>query len=156
MDAQSPLESLPLYGVDSYKVDEKHRISLPAKYRKMLPENLVVRLSSDKKFPSLIISSIEYFKEYREQMFEADGGFRQSNLEHQRRQHDIDRNIAYLELDSANRLKIPLTQFQKARIGKDVVIMGDELSLSVWDVEVFAAYEDYLDSRGDSGQTEIA
>jgi MraZ protein len=137
---------LPLYGVDRYKVDAKNRVALPAKHRKVLPKDLVVMLSPDREYPSLVISSEKGFDDYRNAMFEKDGGFKQSSLEHRRKQHNIDKNATFVEMDSAGRIKIPQEQLDKARIGKDVVILGDKDSVSVWDIEVWAAYEEFLDS----------
>ncbi|MDR2109387.1 MAG: hypothetical protein LBP28_08045 [Coriobacteriales bacterium] len=118
-------------------LDTKGRISLPAKYRRLLPEEVVVAKSPNTEYPSLVLYTEDGFERWIDGVLESKGGYRANIQSFDDVIEEYYENAESIKLDSAGRLLIPAEQREYARLDKDVVITGvrDHLilrSATIW------------------------
>jgi MraZ protein len=135
-----------LYGVFHNSVDAKGRVSLPSKFRRVLPDSLVVVTSLDTRFPQLEIYSEEGFDAYRQEFFEPEGGYKKNNLKHRDLMSKLNSRASSVDVDSAGRISIPPKRRADAKIGDEAVMVGDGDCVRVFDVATYDAYQAYLDT----------
>lgn len=126
-----------LYGDYRHTMDGKGRVSLPAKFRKVLPEALVVVPGPD---ASLNVFTEEGFSAWKEALFAKDGGYQVSNPRHVNLRRKYNAAAKSVEVDSAGRINIPQELRDFAHLSKDVVISGDEDHICVWDAKAWNEY----------------
>jgi len=136
-----------LIGKSDNAVDSKGRVSLPAKYRRLLSgSGLVLAKSLDKEFPCLLLFDEDDFPGWVSSWFEKDGGFQTGNLDHQHKKMSIMQNIEQVKIDDSYRIRIEREMLDYAGIDKQanfvgmvdhVRIMSPELALKVKDVGIY-------------------
>lgn len=125
---------IDLMGEYSHKVDAKGRLSLPARFRKVLSEDLVVTV--DPTDQCLYVFEPEDFNNWVASFFERDGGqFDPTNLDHVEIRRELKSRANPVTIDSAGR--IGLTSGQRAQVGidKDVVLIGNTGYFEIWDAK---------------------
>jgi MraZ protein len=105
-------------------LDPKGRISLPAKFRRLLPEEVVVTKSPNKDYPSLVLYTPEGFERWIDDVMESKGGYRANVQSLDDVMEEYYENAENIKLDTAGRLLIPTEQRDYAQLDKDVVITG--------------------------------
>jgi MraZ protein len=124
----------------SHPMDVKGRVSFPAKFRKLLPDELVVVLSPLEEFPSLWIYSSEEYGDWVESVIDS------KQLEMDDEDLYFYRTALYAQpatlqpIDQAGRIHIPVDLRRAALLGKTVKIIGAGSHLEVWDEEIYARY----------------
>ena len=122
-----------LMGEYSHKVDAKGRLSLPARFRKELSEDLVV--SVEPTDSCLYVFEVEDFNDWVAAFFEADGGFDPRNRTHVAARRKLKANGFEVTVDSAGRINIPATQRESVGIAKDVTLIGNTGYFEIWDAK---------------------
>ena len=122
-----------LMGEYSHKVDAKGRLSLPARFRKALSDDLVV--SVDPTSSCLYVFEVEDFNNWVASFFEADGGFNPRNRTHVAARSKLKAQGFEVTVDSAGRINIPATQRETVGIGKDVTLIGNTGYFEIWDAK---------------------
>jgi len=118
--------------------DAKGRVSLPAKYRKILPEDLVVTKSPDGELPALVLYPSEGFDRWMDEVLKEKGGNRSTN---KNLDHIIEKyyqNAEDVKIDSVGRILIPAELREYAEMDKEIIFSGvrDHLiirSLPLWE-----------------------
>jgi MraZ protein len=129
-------KTVDLNGSFRFKIDAKGRVSLPAKFRKVLSEDLVV--TSDLRDEYLMVfDGQESFNAWVDGIFEGrfDGGYNPSKLEHQRLRSALKGRAFEVPLDSAGRILLPADLREKAGIDREVVIVGNTGYFEIWSEE---------------------
>ncbi|MDR0888608.1 MAG: hypothetical protein LBM21_01780 [Coriobacteriales bacterium] len=134
-----------MYGESTHSIDSKGRISLPSKYRKVLPDDLVIVTSIDTRFPSLEIYSPDGFDAFRDSVFARDGGYQPLSSKHIDLSNKLNSRASSISLDSAGRINIPPKRREDAGLDKDVVLVGNGNHISVFDASVYEKYQEHLD-----------
>ncbi|NLG10234.1 MAG: division/cell wall cluster transcriptional repressor MraZ [Coriobacteriaceae bacterium] len=134
-------------GFDQHTLDAKGRVSMPAKYRKVLPENLVVVRSLDDDYRSLSIFTEEAFENWLESLFAREGGFDSNDLRHVDKMSKFTDKAQDVEVDKAGRINIPANLRDYASLDKDVVIVGANDHIKIWDADTYRAYDEYRDAN---------
>jgi MraZ protein len=111
---------------------------LPAKWRKQLPDELVVAISPDDGYPALTIYDSEGFGAWMQQVMDAKGGYAANNREMDDLMEEFYENAEPVSTDSAGRILITPEQRAYAHMDKEVVIsgVGNHLvlrSLEIWE-----------------------
>ena len=107
-----------LNGEFRFKVDAKGRMSLPAKFRKVLSTDLVVT-----KF----------------------GKYDSSNDLHVRLRRKLKARAKDVEVDGSGRIMLPTEAREATDIDKDVVVVGNTGYFEVWDAKRYEAQDDDTD-----------
>ena len=120
-----------LNGEYRHKVDAKGRLSLPAKFRKVLQGDLVVTLSPSS--DCLYVFQEEDFNNWVQDFFEQDGGFNPRNKDHVNLRRVLKARAFGADIDGSGRINIPAGQRADAGIDKDVALVGNTGYFEIWD-----------------------
>ena len=124
-----------LNGSYRFKVDAKGRVSLPAKFRKVLSEVLVVTSSLTGDY-LMVFGGQDSFNAWVEGIFvDKFGGFNSTNREQLMLRSALKGNAFDVQVDSAGRILLPSELRDKAGIGKEASIVGNTGYFEVWNAE---------------------
>ena len=136
---------MALRGTYNHSVDAKGRVSLPAKFRKELPDDLTVFPVNDKDLGvALYVFSNEAFDEWIEDFFrkEDGSGYNRRSRKDIRMMHYLNSKSKDVTIDAAGRIKLDPDQCKEAHIeNKDVEIIGNLDHIEIWDKQI---HEDFL------------
>ena len=126
-------ETVDLNGSYSFKTDAKGRVSLPAKFRKVLSDDLVVTsaLSGDY---LMVFDGQDSFNAWVDGIFAGrfEGGYNPAIQQHQKLRSALKGNAFDVQLDGAGRILLPANLREKAAIDREVVIVGNTGFFEVW------------------------
>ena len=127
-------------GTHSPRLDDKGRLVLPAKFREELAPGLVMTKGQDR---SIVVWPAAAFAEHAKRLDEV------SRTNAQVRAHlRVLFSSAFDELpDRQGRVTVPATLREYAGLDRDVVVVGNGLTVEIWDA---AAWNDYLASNEDA------
>ena len=127
-------------GIFDHTLDAKNRLTIPARLRKPLADGVVVALQKDAD-RCVAIWCTEDFGAF------VDGQLQPISPlsdDYGRMERFFNANSAELELDAAGRVMVPAKLLEKAKLGKDVVVIGAGNRLEVWDRAAWKQEEDGL------------
>ncbi len=129
-----PKGPVVLNGEYRFKVDSKGRVSLPAKFRKVLSTQLVVARELENE--CLYVFESPDFEEWINQLFISHfGKFEPSKREHQRLLRKLKSLAMDVDVDKTGRIMLPAEAREKVGIEKDVVILGNTGRFEIWDAK---------------------
>lgn len=132
-----------LVGEHHHKLDPKGRVSLPADFRKVLPKNLKVTRSP--KDECLYVFEPTAFSAWVNSFFEAKGGYRASNPKMARLRTVLNSRARDVEVDGSGRIGISAELRNAAGLDKDVVLVGNDDHLEIWDAQRWTDFVDSVD-----------
>ncbi len=133
-----------LNGEFRFKIDAKGRMSLPAKFRKVLANELVVTRSIDDE--CLYVFDEGEFDRWVEQLFEDRfGGYVSTNKTHQGLRRKLKSRASDVQVDAAGRVMLLADQREAVGIDKDVVIVGNTGYFEVWDAQLYDQMDQEID-----------
>lgn len=136
--------TVDLNGEFRFKIDAKGRMSLPAKFRKLLSEELVVTRSLTDE--CIYVFDQGEFDEWVNQLFiDSYGGFRSTNNTHVALRRKLKSRARDVQVDSAGRVMIAADQREAVGIAKDVVIVGNTGYFEVWDAKRYDEMDAQID-----------
>ena len=128
-------KSVDLNGSFQFKTDAKGRVSLPAKFRKVLSDDLVVTCSLSKDY-LMVFDGQDSFNAWVDQIFlDKFGGFNSTNREQLMLRSYLKGNAFDVQADSAGRILLPANLREEAGIQRDVAIVGNTGYFEVWSAE---------------------
>lgn len=132
-------------GTFKHSVDSKGRVSLPAKFRKMIPEDLnIVPVPNQDFGKALYVFSDEAYDAWMDSFFEAEEGrYDPRSKKHIAMRRYLDASTELVTVDAAGRIKLSADQCKVVGIDKDVVITGQGDHIEIWDAQTF---DDYMAS----------
>lgn len=120
-------------GTYRHTVDSKGRVSLPSKFRKVLPENLTMtKMFSKNAGNCLLVFSDEAYDEYIDSFF-AEKDYNPKSRSDIRLRRMLTSGAAMANIDSAGRIKIPEDLAAEVGIDKKVVVVGEYDHIEIWD-----------------------
>ena len=124
---------IDLLGEYQHKIDAKGRLSLPAKFRRVLPENLVVTV--EPRGRCLYVFEPEDFSAWVESFFASEGGYNPRSKTHADLRTALRAGAMDATIDGAGRVN--LSPLQRAAVGleKDVVLIGNAGYFEIWDAK---------------------
>jgi MraZ protein len=134
-------------GSAAYPMDAKGRVSLPAKYRRMLPDDLVIRRSPDRDFPALCIYSKEAYDAWAGAIVESQGGYRASSASQAQLMRKLYAEWEPISCDQAGRLLIPQHLRHYAELMQSVMILGVYDHIEIWSPEILARCNEFYDKE---------
>lgn len=133
-----------LLGRHEYQLDPKGRISLPAGYRDELGAGVYITLGMDGCLWAFPEAEWERQRQDVERWpLSAPGNRRYARI--------FFGNAERAELDGQGRLVLPRRLREKARLEKDVVVIGVGTRLEIWSRDALARDEDEVESRYRAG-----
>ena len=127
--------TVDLNGTYRFKTDAKGRVSLPAKFRKVLSDDLVVACSLTDDYLQ-VFDGTESFNAWVEQIFADKYGKYNSTSREQLYLRSVLKGRAYeVQTDSAGRILLPAELRAQVGIQKEVVIVGNTGYFEVWSAE---------------------
>ncbi len=134
-------------GTFEHSLDAKHRLTVPARYRAALAGGAVLAVSPETEPGAPRSVAIWIPEDYDAYTTAALAGLNPLAP----RARDLKRfffnNSHEVELDSANRLMIPVPLLAYAGLDKEVVVTGSGECLEIWDRAAHAAYNEGVLSR---------
>ena len=132
-----------LLGQYESKIGEKHQAGLPKKFREVLGDKLIVTKGFEN---CLIIVSEENWKT----LLEGTDGKPFTSKSTREMQRFLLGNATYVELDSKGRFVIPEYLRQFANVENDVVFVGIQRFVEVWDKKKWETHQNELAKNIDS------
>lgn len=129
-------------GTYDHSVDAKGRVSLPARFRKELPEEvIIVPVNNPDLGHALFVFSDEAFKAWRADFFvggpDGDDGYNKNNKRHLSLMRYLNANSTQESVDAAGRIKLSAEQRARVGIEKDVKIIGGDDHIEIWDASTY-------------------
>lgn len=118
---------MDFFGTFDYSLDAKNRLTVPAKLRSDLQGGVVLAKGVER--------CVEMWRpdEYRQRSAQALEGMNPLSRDRRRIQLFFSANAFPSELDSAGRVMVPPPLMEHAGLAKEVVVVGAQDSLQVWD-----------------------
>ncbi|MDO4182490.1 MAG: division/cell wall cluster transcriptional repressor MraZ [Coriobacteriia bacterium] len=123
-----------LFGEYRHKVDAKGRLALPAKFRKVLSEDLIV-IIDPLKHECLYVFESEDYGSWVKSFFNSEEPFNNRSTDEVELRRRLRSAASDVALDTAGRINVPANQREKVGIDKDVVILGNEGYFEIWDAK---------------------
>lgn len=125
-------------GTYEHSLDPKNRLSLPSKLRGKLPSLVILSKGYD---GCLELRTPEEFDKYAKSLTELSNTHKDSRLI----VRQIFANAIDIELDSSNRILIPVNLLKEANLKKDITIIGLGNKLEIWDKENYLKFKEESD-----------
>jgi len=122
-------------GTFDHTLDAKNRLTVPSKFRKALSSGVVVARGIEACVALWLPAD---FETWSEEMVGAMGRLTTQGRQFRR---VISASAFETELDAANRVTLPARLIEHAGLRKDVVIVGNEECLEVWDRKAWSEYD---------------
>ena len=122
-----------LVGEFRHKLDAKGRLSLPADFRKEVPETLIVTQSPTNDY--LIAFDAEGFGKWVDSLFAKDGGYSSTNSKHVAMRRVLNSRAKRVDMDGSGRIGVSAELRSAAGLSKEVVLVGNTDHFEIWDAK---------------------
>lgn len=122
-------------GTFDHTLDAKNRLTVPSKFRAALSDGVVVSRGIE---ACAALWRPADFEAWTEEMVGAMGRLTTDGRQFRR---VISASAFETELDAAGRVMLPARLIEHARLRKDVVVVGNEECLEVWDRKAWSSYD---------------
>ena len=141
---EATTEVVDLNGEFRFKVDAKGRMSLPAKFRKVLSTDLVVTLNP--KDECLYVFESTGFNAWVAKVFrDKFGKYDETNDLHIRLRRKLKSRAKDVEVDGSGRIMLTAEARATVGIDKDVVVVGNTGYFEIWDAKRYELQDDDTD-----------
>jgi len=130
-------------GTFDYTLDAKNRLTVPARFRAVLSEGVVMAKSTE---PCVQLWVPGDYDEYTSKTL---AGLNPASPDARKLRRFFAANSHDTEMDSAGRVMFPPFLLDHADLKKDVVVTGASDCLEVWDRGAWASYNDELAAEAD-------
>lgn len=121
-----------LVGRYNQNIDAKGRVNIPSKFRSYLGETFVVAAAGDEKCVS--IYPLDEWNAFMERVSALDSEVRTMMMRY------IQNTSAECDLDSQGRVVIPPEIRAHAELSKEIVVVGEQKKIEVWNKDNWDAY----------------
>ena len=122
-----------LIGEYRHKLDAKGRLSLPADFRKVLKQDLMV--TPDPKDQCLYVFETEAFTAWVDSLFESKGGWSPSNSVMVAQRKVLNSRAKKCDIDNSGRIHLSQVLREQVGLDKAVAIIGDTDHFEIWDAQ---------------------
>ena len=122
-----------LIGEYRHKLDAKGRLSLPADFRKVLKQDLMV--TPDPKDQCLYVFETEAFTAWVDSLFESKGGWSPSNSVMVAQRKVLNSRAKKCDIDTSGRIHLSQVLREQVGLDKAVAIIGDTDHFEIWDAQ---------------------
>lgn len=136
-------------GEYQHTLDAKGRVSLPGKFRKQLPDDIVIAKGLEKCLYVFIAKDYEEFANNLTNRGDFDPRFRSIRRYFTAGAWDT-------KVDGAGRVAIPQGHREFAGLGKDVAVIGNGNRIELWDAAAWTEYSEQTTESIDDIAKELA
>jgi MraZ protein len=136
-------------GTFEYSLDAKNRLTVPARFRAVLSEGVVLAKGLER---CVALWTPKGYDEYTQASL---AGFHPLSKEAQKLKRFFAANSLDTELDAAGRVGLPAFLLDHAGLSKEVVVTGSGDALEIWDRTTWADYNAALASDVDDITTSL-
>lgn len=129
--------SVYLFGEYKHNLNASGRVSIPPAFREAIGTTVVLVPGPDGQLNGF---APEGFQEYRETLFDKDGGFDKRNPNHAKIMTSMSRSAKMASFDKAGRLLVSEEHRAAAGLEGTVSIVGEGDHFSIWNPEKLDAY----------------
>jgi MraZ protein len=123
-------------------LDDKGRVSIPAKLREKLPGNLLILTKGIERFVWLLPP--EQWEKVSKTLMDTNSlSLQKASMVH----HRFIAPAQEVEVDRVGRIAIPQSLRDYAGLSRDCVVIGNGKGLEIWDAEQYRAYEKAIDDN---------
>jgi MraZ protein len=131
-----------IIGQYSHTIDDKNRISLPAKFRQEMGKKVVIAPGLDS---CLFIYSMKEWEKIAERLSVKEGSMLQADNRGFNRY--LLGGAVEVEIDSVGRMLVPDYLRERAKLKTKAVFIGVKDRAELWDEEVWNAYRNEIESK---------
>jgi MraZ protein len=132
-----------LTGVYEHTIDDKNRLTLPARFRQSFADGVVVTRGIE---PCLAVYTREGWEDFRSSRL---AGLDRFSREAREMNRYLFSATVDTELDKQGRVTLPAGLIAKANLGRDVVVAGAGEYLEVWDREAWGVEIEDVERRAE-------
>ena len=132
-----------LHGEYEHTIDDKNRLTLPARFRQSFADGVVVTRGIE---PCLAVFTREGWEDFSSSRLAGLDRF--SGEARDMRRYLFSATVES-ELDKQGRVTIPAGLLAKANLGREVIVAGAGDCLEVWDREAWRNHMDEVERRAD-------
>ncbi len=133
-----------LIGEYRHVIDDKNRLSLPAKFRRETGRRVVITTGLDS---CLFIFTIKSWESITERLSSTDSSMLKSDSRSFNRY--LLGGAVEIEVDALGRMLIPEYLIGRAKLGRNVVIVGVRDRAEIWDENRWNAYRMEIEGKAD-------
>ncbi len=134
-----------LIGEYRHVIDDKNRLSLPAKFRRETGKKVVITSGLDS---CLFIFTLKSWESIAERLSSSDSSILQADNRSFNRY--LLGGAVEIDVDALGRMLIPEYLVSRAKLGRNVVIVGVRDRAEIWDEEKWNAYRKDVESKADA------
>ena len=121
-----------------HNMDSKGRVALPAPFRKVLPDKVILVKGLHE---ALFVFTDEEFESWLDGFF-GEGGFDPTNPRHDQIDTMVRGGSHEVPVDSAGRVNVPAQLRADTHLGKSVTVIGKGKHIEMWDTDRWNAFMD--------------
>jgi MraZ protein len=133
-----------LIGEYRHVIDDKNRLSLPAKFRRETGKKVVITSGLDS---CLFIFTIKSWESITKRLSSSDSSLLQADNRSFNRY--LLGGAVEIDVDALGRMLIPEYLITRAKLGRNVVIVGVHERAEIWDEERWNAYRAEIENKAD-------
>lgn len=132
-----------LIGQYTHSIDDKNRLSLPAKFRKEMGKSVVITPGLD---GCLFVFTVKQWDEFSKKL--SQGSFSQSDSRSFNR--FMFGGAIEAEVDTIGRILVPDFLKERAKLKEKVVIIGVQDRVEIWNEDSWSDYKKMVEKQADS------
>lgn len=140
-----------LIGEYRHTIDDKKRLSLPAKFRRETGKKVVITSGLDS---CLFIFTMDSWEEITKRLSSSDSSMLSADVRSFNRY--LLGGAVEVEVDSLGRMLIPEYLISRAKLGKNVVIVGVRERAEIWDEARWDAYRAEIEAKANDLSEKLA
>ena len=133
-----------LIGEYRHVIDDKNRLSLPAKFRRETGKKVVITSGLDS---CLFIFTLKSWESITERLSSPDSSMLSADSRSFNRY--LLGGAVEIDVDSLGRMLIPEYLISRAKLGRNVVIVGVRARAEIWDEARWEAYRTEVEAKAD-------
>jgi len=135
-----------LIGEYIHTIDEKNRISLPAKFRKELGKKIIITPGLDQ---CLFIFTMTEWSKVSKRLSDSDADLSFLNKDKRSFNRFMFGRAAEVEVDSIGRILIPDFLKERIKLAGKAAIVGVEDRIEIWNDQMWLEHRDFIDKQAD-------
>ncbi len=140
-----------LIGEYRHTIDDKNRLSLPAKFRRETGKKVIITSGLDS---CLFIFTVNSWEEITKRLSSSDSSMLSADTRAFNRY--LLGGAVEIEVDSLGRMLIPEFLVTRAKLGKNVVIVGVRERAEIWDEARWDAYRGEVEGKANALSEKLA
>ncbi len=136
-----------------HTVDEKNRVSLPAKFRKEMGKKVIVTPGLDK---CLFVFTTKEWEKVSKKLSDSESDLSFLKADQRSFNRYIFGRATEAEVDSIGRILIPDFLKEKAKLGNKAAVIGVKDRVEIWNEKAWSEYKEKIEKEADGLAEKLA